>query len=726
MGNAGDKPITNTTRDRILAVIALIWLVAIPGIYYRQVWRIFDLGLIGWVKDNYSLGYSGRMLANMLLGGPSAWVPQFFDEALARAFCSITGAVIIFIAANMLGAVACALIRCKFDNWVEKTLFHSAIGLGALAYLSLLFASMDVYNPVWIRLLVFGTAGGGTIFYLNNLRQRPLSGLFDRANSWKAALFKSKLSSWQGVTILAGVMALIGALAPEIEYDALWYHLWLPKLWLENGSPVDLISEYISLYPLNWSLVYGAGLAISGPGAAKLLHFACLILGAMAIYQATRRWAPQTPVWAAIAMWITCPTLLWEATTAYVDLALAFFTVLIVYAALRYTERNEKSWLILAGLTAGIALGMKHLAVIIIMFVVIWMGQRLWLATKRIGPSIKPALVLMLIAFVMASPWYLRNWQASGNPVFPEFYNLFGASPPQRWDWITQRGLDGYKARFGCSRTFINLVMLPVDMTIHAARYGGNLGPIFLMLLPGLLFHRKRNWMITGSGLFVLFYTAVWASPISSFQMRFLMPVVPFLAILAAEGMRQINCLLLVWNNDLQKRAAKIGVVALLIMNLPPFLSLHEFDRAGRNGWLTHVIHTVPLGVVLGYESETSYLQRKVPSFAAWQYINAHLASDSRVLTFSGGDHFYGQRSRIPSDATIARGAVWVPQDEETWLNEVKSLGVTHILFDKKEIQNLVNEHLVIAQPAIIASLYTMEYEDQYFILYRLDTDTFP
>ena len=49
-----------------------------------------------------------------------------------------------------------------------------------------------------------------------------------------------------------GLGGLIGALAPEVEYDSLWYHLWLPKLWLEAGRPVDMVEEYISLWPMTW------------------------------------------------------------------------------------------------------------------------------------------------------------------------------------------------------------------------------------------------------------------------------------------------------------------------------------------------------------------------------------------------------------------------------------------------------------------------------------------
>ena len=81
-------------------------------------------------------------------------------------------------------------------------------------------------------------------------------------------------------------------MAPEKEWDALWYHLWLPKLWLEAGGPVDVVTEYVSLYPLTWELLYGAAMSLGGPVSAKLLHFICLPLTGLLVYQIIQRFFP--------------------------------------------------------------------------------------------------------------------------------------------------------------------------------------------------------------------------------------------------------------------------------------------------------------------------------------------------------------------------------------------------------------------------------------------------
>ncbi len=115
----------------------------------------------------------------------------------------------------------------------------------------------------------------------------------------------------------------------------------------------------------------------------------------------------------------------------------------------------------------------------------------------------------------------------------------------------------------------------------------------------------------------------------------------------------------------------------MLLLNLPPFTSLHESDRSGWQGWLTHVVHEVPFEVVLGAENRDAYLARRVPSYRVWQYINTNLAPDALVLTFSGGDHFYSHRPRLSADATLAHAAVWgaSPENESQALTRLNRAG---------------------------------------------------
>lgn len=706
-----------TRHQRTPAMLWLCWAAGVLAVYYRQLWRLLWVGIPAWVRQNHSLA-SAYETWRKLAAGSGSWSLPAFGEALSRMLAASLGAGLVLFAAQVLGLGICRLLRWEPANWREGLLYRTSAGLGAISYTSLGLAALGIYYPSTVRAFLIATLAVGLLAFVRHWRAGAEAIRSAFKSSCKARLV-TRDRVWQAIALLAILIAWIGALAPEVEYDALWYHLWSPKLWLEQGRPVDLVHDYISLYPLTWELVFGAGSVLGGPVAGKLLHFICLPLLGLLVYELTRRFVPRASPWLAVAFCVTIPTVLWEATTAYVDLALAFLTGLVVYALLRYTESRRWQWLALAALNMGLALATKHLGLLVLALAAGGLALRLWLADRNLIRALTPAFLLGGLSLLVPLPWYMRNWLASGNPFFPDLYNLFGAFPPERWNDVAEHGLTHFKNRFGDPRTPLNLLLLPWNMTVHAARYAGSLGPMFLLLLPALAVRRRAgiaSWLLA----FVLIYIALWASPISSFQMRFLVAVAPLLAVLAAESCGRLAEALPGWSGH--RVAVYGGLAVLLLLNLPPFTSLHEADRAGNDGWLAHVLHQVPIGVVIGYESETDYLGRKVPSYNAWRYINAHLPDDVRILTFSGGDNLYSERDRIPDIAIVAREATYgaTRGQEQRVLRVLDELDVTHILVNRRQLESGELDGLAIFQPESIADWYELVYEDNRSLLFGL------
>jgi 4-amino-4-deoxy-L-arabinose transferase-like glycosyltransferase len=648
------------------------WAVVVLGFYYVQLWNAL------WPAP--ALFEPGGTLAS-LKGLVAAWANlPLAGEAAFRALWGVFGALLVAGAALPAGQIVCGWLGWRPADWRDEVLYSTAIGLGVIAAGCGLLALAGVFRPLPIQLLVVATLLAGL----------PRLWTMIRRARWRTphdapAEGRRFVRGLQVVSAAALAIAFLTALAPETEYDALWYHLGLPKLWLEAGRPADLVHEYVSLYPLQWDLVFTAGLVFGGPVSAKLLHFICLPLGALLAWQLSRRLAPQAEPWLAVALFLTIPTVLWESTTAYVDLALALHVGLGVLALLRWIDGGGRAWFGLAVLTLGLAMAIKHLALVAVAILapglVLWLWRREgWPLARALGP----AVLLVVLALLVPLPWYARAWVASGNPFFPELFGIFGASPPERWDHLAERGLTGFKARFGVPRTPMNLLALPWDMTMHAARYGGTLGPLFLLLLPALALFRGAGARLTWMPWFVLFFMAVWASPISSFQLRFLVAVAPVLAVLGAEAARRLTA-------AAPPAGSKVFaglLLALLALNLPPFTRFHERDRVGWDGWLTHVIHAVPLDVVLGRQSEGQYLARHIPTYGAWQFVNRATRPDARVMTLRGGDHYYSHRWRIAHVSPVARAAAWQPVGEEpTALRELRALGVTHLLVDRRSFE---------------------------------------
>jgi hypothetical protein len=672
--------------------------------------RVAVIGLLGlqglWTATVVSL-YFIRPDELAILDGPLTY-PTMWRTALAEMSRAVLGALIVLLAGR--GAAAIVPERLlPFEHALDRVLVLLAVGLVGVSLLSQGAAYGGLYTPRVVvagvvLLSIVGVASAGRD--LSQLRRPRLRG----ADGLYAA-----------ITVTALLMALVGALAPEIEYDALWYHLWLPQQWLLAGRPVDIVEEYVSLYPLGWDLLYGAALTVGGAGAAKLLHFFCLPLLAATTWRLTRELTPDASPALAAALTVAAPTLIWEATTAYVDLALAWYLALAVLAVVRYHATHDRRWLIIGAVVLGGALAIKHLGLVAMAIIGTCLVGAEFARSRRIATVLRTGLLFALVALAVPAPWYARAFLQAGNPVFPDLYGVFGASPEERWSDVAERGLGRFKARFGRERTAANLLTLPWDVTVHGARYGGTLGPLFLLLIPAALLPggrmRHRAAVIAACGA----YLAVWASPISSFQLRFVIPLVPLLAVLGALGAERIG--------RLARSLSAVGSPAvtamlaiLLVLNLPVFTEAHDNGRERIGLWLTHVMGPLPISVVIGAESREQYLERRVPSFRAWQFINHHLPADARILTFTGGDHFYSARRRLWSDATAARPLTWgaAAGAEDQVRTALPRRGITHVLFDRRQLTDGSVDDLAIASAQMRNCCLYPIYSDARSVLYEV------
>jgi hypothetical protein len=711
--------------DKRSAIGALIMIAAATLAYRRaDSWP----NLCAWIRNH---AHSGRTFRGVLLLAAVAIVPwwmlsntlvvrltpigiphfPYAGEAAARAGAGLIGFALVWLAAMGAGRLLLFGFRWKAASPIEYVVFVSATGLLVVSFSSYLFAVFGFYTPRSVAVLLAAICLTSAAVPISIPMGDPEAPGPPRGRAE---------APWLALAATAGAFGFLAALAPEKEYDALWYHLNLPRLWLDAGRPVDQVEEYVSLYPLTWELVLGAGLTLGGAVAAKLLHFLCLpLLGAL-VWLAATRYVRAAPAAVAVALVVTTPTMLWESGTAYVDLALAFHAAAAAYALARYAELDERPWAVVAALQFGGAAATKHLGVILTLLslalYVLWM----WRHERSVWTAARRALLIGAGAALLPLPWYVRAALASGNPVFPELFSVFGASPPERWDALTEHGLAGFKARFGFGRSLVDLLALPWNVTVHGARFGGSVGPLFLLLVPAACIVRRGRGVLILLAAAVAGYALVWASPLSSYQIRFVMPIVAPAALLAAAGFRATTDAAGHWSAH-GGRLIRVLVFALAVLNLPPFTEWHERDRNGWNGFLTHVLRETPIAVVAGRESESSYLRSELPAFAAWQAINTRLPNDVRVLTFVGGDQFYARRPRIPYDSTIARPAVSVGSDRApAAIDAMRRLGITHLLFDRRELDRLHAETLAIGSPAIQRACVVV-YEDRRVWVCELD-----
>lgn len=692
------------TRTAWIA-LALGWFAVVAVVYYRQLWWLLAAG-----PDSWSLPDLGQSLRHDGL--------PFVRQAAISAVGAISAAGAIVIALVAAGRLADRWLTPPSLTRTERLVVRFANGAGAWSFGCLALAGLSLYRPFVLRIAIFSTVAGAAAWTIHRRLAVAARVADERDTPAPSGRHDEPLIErvWQAITLVAAAVALVCALAPEIEYDALWYHLELPRRWLAAGRPVDDVTEYIALYPLTWQLLFGAALALDGSQAASLLHWTTFLGSAAVAASIGRRALGVTSPWFVAAIFVTAPTVLWEATTAYVDLATAMHTGLGIGALWMLVRERDRRWLWLAGMQCGMACATKHLALVpvgmafalIAFYQIRVSGWRT--ATRRL---VVPAVLTLLLP----SPWYIRAWMGSGNPLFPEMHQVFGATP-DRWDALTEQGLGRFKARFGGERDAVGLLTLPWNMTMHGARYGGTLGPLFLMLIPFVVLAWRRSAASRWLTAWGLLYLAVWASPVSSFQLRFLVPF----WVLAAPLFALIAHSLLDSSSRVGRHLITGFVAVVLATNLPPFIPLHEGDRSGWTGWLTHVVRRVPVEVVAGGVTHDAYLTREVRTFGAWTYLNTHAPAGSRVLTFFGGDHFYARRARLWSEAVAARPVTWGATDVpvSTLLDRLSRLGITHVMAPPPDRRTHDEAALSILQPATREAAFDVIYKDYWTVVYRV------
>src|SRR6185369_9240613 len=151
--------------------------------------------------------------------------------------------------------------------------------------------------------------------------------LFKIKNKVKQSIAKEKLLIVFGSLLgLQIVVNFIGVLGPEVGFDALWYHLVLPKLYLVHHEvffiPGGLL--YYSAMPKLAEMLYVGGLSFGNEIVVKCIHFIFGLLTCFALYKLQRKFF--TPLIALIGVVVFYSNLVfaWESASAYIDLIRAF------------------------------------------------------------------------------------------------------------------------------------------------------------------------------------------------------------------------------------------------------------------------------------------------------------------------------------------------------------------------------------------------------------------
>lgn len=226
-----------------------------------------------------------------------------------------------------------------------------------------------------------------------------------------------------GILLLGFLLVIVtGVLIPETAFDSLWYHLTLPKLYLLNGgiSFIPGTLFYYSTLPKIGELLYLIPVGFHLEQLAKIIQAIFALLTCIALYLIARYQTNKRLAFLSVVIFLSNIVVLWQATTAYIDLIRTFFETLSLYGILLFGRSRKRKWIVEAAVCMGLAIETKLISLGTLVahsiFIMIIGGWR--------KDNFKNVFVFICISLLMPLPWFVFSVLHTGNPIYPIFSGL--------------------------------------------------------------------------------------------------------------------------------------------------------------------------------------------------------------------------------------------------------------------------------------------------------------
>lgn len=522
-----------------------------------------------------------------------------------------------------------------------------------------------------------------------------------------------------GLLLVLSLSILLLSSVPPVDRDALTHHLAVPKLYLKHGGIYEIPHVPFSYYPMNLDLLYAIPLYFGNDIVPKYIHFGFALLTAGSIISYLyRRLCSLNAALLGGLLFLSLPVIVKLSITVYVDLGLIFFSTVSLLQLLRWAETGFRSkHLALSGIFAGLCLGTKPNGMLAFFFLVLavpflyrpeaaaQLAQASDDQTERLrtGLSLKSlgwSAAFAVMALLVYSPWMIRNYVWTGNPVYPMAQSIFAHNAPA--DAARQpsgaddaegnqaaekheRGVSGFGHFAGrkviFAETLPEILAIPLRVFFQGQDdnprlFDGRLNP-YLLVFPLLSVFvtkgRRRSPRIQMEirllGAFSLLYL-LFAFFLADMRIRYIAPIIPPLVVLAVIG---IQDLVEVITSRLSMRPRRLalsaaGVLFLGLLGLNAVYLVEQFGIVD------------PLSYLQGKLSREEYIQKYRPEYAAISFANRNLPEDARILALFNGNRIYYSERELICDNESFRRAVRAARSPADLTQTLKKKRISHLL----------------------------------------------
>ena len=533
---------------------------------------------------------------------------------------------------------------------------------------------------------------------------------------------------------IVGIVLL--ACVPPVSRDALTHHLYVPKLYLEQGGIHEIPDCEFSYYPMNLDLLYMIPLVMGNDILPKYIHFAFALATALLIFFYLRGRVGSTYGLLGVLLFISIPVILKLSITVYVDLGLIFFTTAALLYFIRWTESEFRTrYLVFSAICCGLALGTKYNG-LITFFLLSMFTPFAYSVKNRHSKKVSATTALygalfVLIALSVFSPWMARNVIWKGNPLYPMFDSLFekeAGMPVEKGEQtIADKpsiSLDHFSFRkYAYGETPRDIALIPIRVFFQGQDdnpkyFDGVLNP-YLLIFPLVWLcltlkaagrNKDSNFYLLAFAVFYLLFVFFRID----MRIRWIAPVIPPLVILTVFGIRSS---LMILNNYFKGNRLQTGSVAVVLavgamLSLNMVYLVDQFDRVA------------PLDYLNGKVSRADYISRFRADFKLHEYTSRNLPNNATILgLFLGKRGYYSQR-KIIFKAPLIKDLVARHAQPQEVAKALQTMGITHLMFKRDLLERWVTDNFNLTETKTLEMVFndhlTLLYGYRGYFLYEL------
>ncbi len=459
---------------------------------------------------------------------------------------------------------------------------------------------------------------------------------------------------------------LLMSTVPPVSRDALTHHLAVPKLYIEEGQIHELPHIMASYYPQLLDLFYCIPMLWENDIVPKYIHFSFALLTSLLIYLYLRKQLNSGYGLIGALFFLSLPVIVKLSVTVYVDLGLIFFSTASLLSLFKWQEKKFVfRWLFCSALLCGLAMSTKYNGLvtffILVLFVpIIYLNNPELIAGKfckndtlrniREGKlsqlkAMAYGLCFALTALTVFSPWMIKNYIWTQNPIYPLYDNVF--NPVEHQDPAGESsGINHFIVRklvhkeTGLQTAFIPLRIFFQGQDDNPKFFDGRLNPLlfFLPLVAVLLFktesslssHRKYLLLFAVLYILIVFFR-------QDMRIRWIGPAIPPLVILSVYGLYSIveNRIVLQLSRYI-KHTILFLIVLMAGLNFVYIFSLYKTID--------------PMPFIKGKITRSEYIEKFRPEYASIDYTNKNFQKETKILALFLGDRRYYSNHDFRSD----------------------------------------------------------------------------